>query len=429
VRIVAINVPPSTPTEAYQHRDPGPTPIYADEPLPKVDSDPSLTQPKLSPFPERSVAGPSITVDTSQFYQLIESSLEGSTLVFSAGIYTRSLTIRKPLNLVADGRASLHSDGSGEAVVVDVGPGKTVTFDGLSINQKCSFAQPAVTVLSGCASFTNCSIRSGGIASILLRHKAQLSLNRCLVKAASSPCLNAMDSSQVNATGCVFSHSEMIGVTLKLSSVGIFTQCWFKQCAKGGLLATETSQVYVDSSRFMGCNAAFDNDTRGVVTGCAFEGRSEGKDTIACGIVCAMKSSCSVYDNTILSACVDVRENATAELRRNKFVAGELIVWGSSQCNSGQDSFTGEVLTAIRVFNEAHLVASDLKMEKVHKYGIVAENSCDVNMTDVQLASPGNTGVMALEDATVRVANGTIVAAGAFGVVVQAAKRVELSNL
>jgi hypothetical protein len=221
----------------------------------------------------------------------------------------------------------------------------------------------------------------------------------------------------------------MIGVTLKLSSVGIFTQCWFRQCAKGGLLATESSHVYVDSSRFIGCNAAFDNDTKGVVTGCAFEGRSEGKDTIACGIVCAMNSSCSVYDNTILSACVDVRENATAELRRDKFVAGELIVWGSSQCNSGQDSFTGEVPTAIRVFNEAHLVASDLKMEKVHKYGIVAENSCDVNMTDVQLASPGNTGVMALEDATVRVASGTIVAAGAFGVVVQAAKRVELSNL
>jgi nitrous oxidase accessory protein NosD len=97
---------------------------------------------------------------------VIAEAPEGSTITIPAGVYTESLTIDKSLNFVASGRVSLRGDASGETVVINA---PIVTFEGFSIKQKINTSRAAVTVQSGAAVFTNCSVRSRAVASLLLK--------------------------------------------------------------------------------------------------------------------------------------------------------------------------------------------------------------------------------------------------------------------
>jgi hypothetical protein len=366
--------------------------------------------------------------------QVIEGAREGSTITLPAGIYTESLKITKALNFVGNGRASLRGDGSAETLVIDVLEGKTVTFRGLSIKQKINKAKAAATVVSGAVSFDNCVVRSIGVASVTVKGNAKLQLVRCAVKAASSPGLNMMEASQVNAVGCVFSDSKTIAVTLKKTSVGVFTQCVFKDLAKGGISASDKTQVYVDSSKFLNCNIDIGNDTQNVVTGCYIKkekviNSETGQVTISPGIICAVSSRAHVYSTTMASAGIDAREDSVVELQANKFVDGELIVWNKSQVSSRGDSFKGQTPTAISVLGDAKLHLTGARIEDVSDYGIVAQNQCEVSIADVHISGSGKTGVMAFDGPSLSIASGDIIGAKDYGILARDATTVSLTDI
>jgi nitrous oxidase accessory protein NosD len=407
----------------YEPRKRGPTPIYATNLPAKVQTIvtnlPSCGIRPVSNLP-KSTSFVQVQAGAECISRAIESAPEGATIRIPAGKYTECLSIKKSISLVAEGKVSIISDGTGEALLINA---HGVCFEGLSIKQTSSHNRAAVCLMSGSASFVNCKIRSAAIASCLVKGEAHLTLSQCLLYGATSPALSLVAASQALIDRCIFSDCKIAAVTLKSTAVASISQCVFRNNAKGGISASDRSAAFIDSSRFSDCGVDFASEgTTNVIVGCVIE-RSTNPSVIIGGSATAY-----IWENTISGGCVDSRDRSVLQMGNNKLMSAGVVAWGSAKVVSQRDQFLGKIDCAIAVSQSAALTLNGSVIKDISGTGIIGYGESTVFAESVKIVNPGHYGIMGHSGVTIACKATEIISAADYGILINAATKVTLES-
>jgi nitrous oxidase accessory protein NosD len=468
---------PASPSDLDEPR----TPQYGPDLPEKVPLPPDLPAPDLKPFPDPVRSGPEIRIDSPNacLADVIDDAPEGATLLLPPGKYIESITIGKSLNFVGIGKVSISANGAEDTVTVT---GGFVTFEGISIKHLGPHAKPAFSIHSGCASFTNCKIRSANATAIFVDGDVQLRLLNSQLIGSTLPALSLTQTAELIAEGCLFRDSEVFAVVSKARSKSHFTQCRFANCRRGAILSIDDSRVFVDSCAFTESTIEIESTSQAVISGSqvfhrihsgiiagktstvfvtgtsfdspeftgmetrprlsrrssvrsspivAADSQSPGLETRS---LLGLRSQSSVRGSPIVCSethfiGLEGRGESTIKSSHNHFRNAALVLWGSSKADSANDSFTGDSNFAVSLKQNAVLNINDFELSNLGGCGFVANDETVLNVQNGSIYNARKSGIVAQVGPQIAVTDTTISECGECGLLITRVSQLSLTRV
>jgi hypothetical protein len=370
-------------------------------------------KPKVPPFDEKAAFRPPGQLIWSPTehgtLQSVLDRLDAFALVrIPSGTYPTALTIRKPVQLQADGLVTFQGNGQAETVVCEA---DHVIIEGVTISQAENDAFVALSVTSGYVRLTNCSISSVLSGSLAVANSAILDLYGCEVFGSFHPGVYLTDSAIVRIASSKIYKTQTYGILIDTDATLFLESSLVYEHAAVGIVVEDAANIHV-----LGCEIRTNVYTGFEVTSSGYVHlenstfQEEGTGILAKGGAGLLLQGCRI--SQCPNAGLLVIDGAVVKASENTFSDGGeaalVLLQEKAYMCSERDKFTGTAATAIAVLSQSEFDGRGVSIDGLSGTGIVSYGEGSVSLIETTITRVQQYGIQVRDRSKVELRQVTV---------------------
>lgn len=390
----------------------------------------------------------------SSIQSAVDNARNGSIIEIAAGEYNEELTIIKQVHLVGKGKVTVRGKGIADTIMTS---SPHVILENIEFIQIDTRGGGALTCQNGYTKAVNCRFISETISAIQVTGTSFCELDDCFLSGSHNPCLMSVDQSQVYAFRCKFTNSKTFGTLANDSSSMTLEFCESYENVTSGINAVGNANLYVKGGTIRNNqNCGFEITTAGSVTLQDVEVKDHENGTGL--LIQGEKVKALITDSRFINnqlACIKASAGAEVISKQNSFNGARqnVIVLAHEKgiVDLESDTFTGECISALAVFDNGKIQAKNIKITNVsgaaalaYESGSLIIDGADVvaasatafqirdnaqfQLTNVNLKDSRDLSIALLSDSKGTIDNCTVIGGAGVGLEATGVTKVTVSN-